>query len=94
MKHTSEHKLFAKIEDMKSKGEHADIIIVGDTVISYGDEIIEKAKDEQDAIDICTKLTGNTHYVLTSVFIAVMDEDMNVKHMGDGNKRGKDMWRV
>ena len=36
---------------MKNNVDHADIIIVGDTIISFGDEVIEKAKDEADAIE-------------------------------------------
>ena len=49
--HTAHSKLLDKVESIKSSGDHADIIIVGDTIISFGDEVIEKAKDEQDAIE-------------------------------------------
>lgn len=52
VKHTSEHKLFNKIEELKSNNEKVDIIIVGDTIISFGDEIIEKAENEDHAIEI------------------------------------------
>ena len=83
---TSYHKLLDKIEDLKSKQEHADIIIVGDTVISYDGDIIEKAENAEHAISICKRLTGQTHTVMTSVFIAFLDQDLNItgkKHILD-----------
>mmetsp|Transcript_15371 Transcript_15371/g.13429 ORF Transcript_15371/g.13429 Transcript_15371/m.13429 type:complete len:216 (+) Transcript_15371:15-662(+) len=78
VKSTSEHKLLNKIEELKSNGEKADIIIVGDTIISFENEIIEKAEDEADAINILTKLSGESHSVLSSAYIAFLDEDLEI----------------
>ena len=47
---TSEMKMIHKIDEFKTNGEKADIIITADTIISMDDkEIIEKPENSEDA---------------------------------------------
>lgn len=46
---------------------HDAIIIAADTVVLLDDEILGKPKDEEDAINILTKLSGRKHEVVTGV---------------------------
>lgn len=48
---------------------HDAIIIAADTVVLLDDEILGKPKDESDAINILTKLSGRKHEVVTGVCI-------------------------
>jgi septum formation protein len=43
------------------------VILGADTTVVLGDEILEKPRDEQHAIEMLTKLSGNTHSVFTGV---------------------------
>lgn len=60
----------------KMKGEEvihktqADLLVSADSVVYFGDEIIEKPKNELDAIEILKKLQGNTHVFLTGLYVA------------------------
>lgn len=45
-------------------------IIAADTIVVWGDEIIGKPKDRDDAITILQKLSGQHHKVITGVVIA------------------------
>ncbi|CAI2380790.1 unnamed protein product [Moneuplotes crassus] len=78
VKSTAEGKLIDKIEEIKQKEEKVDIIIVGDTVISFGDKIIEKAEDEEHAFSIIKELQGETHDCLSAVVIAFLDSEMEI----------------
>ncbi|CAI2379448.1 unnamed protein product [Moneuplotes crassus] len=90
VKKTAEGKLNDKLEELRKICENGDsaqdfmttkeptIVIVGDTVISYQDQIIEKAEDEQHAAEILRLLSGGTHDCISSVFISFLDKDMNV----------------
>lgn len=42
-------------------------IIAADTIVVFGNEIIGKPKDREDAIQILTKLSGQHHQVITGV---------------------------
>ena len=44
-------------------------ILAADTIVVCNDRIIGKPKDRQDAINILTELSGNTHRVITGVAI-------------------------
>lgn len=46
-----------------------DIIITADTLVALGTEVLSKPKDEQDAFNMLSKLSANTHEVLTAVSI-------------------------
>jgi len=47
-----------------------DIIIAADTIVVLGEEIIGKPQNRNHAIEILTKLAGNTHQVITGVEIS------------------------
>lgn len=44
-----------------------EIYITADTIVWLKDKVINKPKDEQDAINILTQLSGNMHEVITGV---------------------------
>ena len=52
-----------------------DILVIGaDTVVSYGDQILGKPVDEEDAIRMLRMLSGNTHSVYTGVTFVFIDK--------------------
>ena len=53
------------------------VIISADTAVIYNDIILGKPKDYNDALNILTSLSGNTHIVVTSV--CVIDNEKNKK---------------
>jgi len=72
---TSEMKLLHKLEELKEKGDKADIVITADTIISInGQEIVEKPSDSEHAFKILKRYNDSEyHEVLTSVWIAFVD---------------------
>lgn len=53
-----------------------DILVIGaDTVVAYGDRILGKPKDEADAREMLTMLSGQTHSVYTGVTIVFLSAD-------------------
>lgn len=63
------------------KEEHAEIttaqdmcIIGSDTVVAYGDEILGKPKDDEDAKRMLRMLQGNVHAVYTGVTVVVINK--------------------
>lgn len=59
-----------------------DIIVSADTIVVFNNKIIGKPKDKNDAFDILSKLSGNTHFVETCVFVLklnteIMNSDKN-----------------
>lgn len=65
IEYIAEHKALSildKIDDC--------ILISADTVVVLNNKILGKPKDENDAFTMLKKLSGNTHKVVTSVFIA------------------------
>ncbi|RLD30193.1 MAG: septum formation protein Maf [Bacteroidetes bacterium] len=44
-----------------------DILITSDTIVWHNNEALGKPKDEQDAFDMISSLSGETHEVITSV---------------------------
>lgn len=52
-----------------------DILVIGaDTVVAYGDEILGKPKDKEDAGRMLTLLQGNTHSVYTGITLVFIDK--------------------
>ncbi len=61
-------KLKAVVSHLEETDNTKDVIVLSaDTVVAYGDKILEKPKDEQDARDMLALLQGNTHQVYTGV---------------------------
>lgn len=56
-----------KVLSVYNKIKNDDVTIIGaDTVVVLDDEILTKPKDEEDAIKTLKKLSGKTHFVVTS----------------------------
>lgn len=50
-----------------------DIMVIGaDTIVAYGNEILGKPKDEEDAFRMLSMLSGNLHSVYTGVSIILL----------------------
>lgn len=59
------------------KKVHNAIIIAADTVVLLDHEILGKPKDEADAINILTKLSGRKHEVVTGVCMQRGEQQMS-----------------
>lgn len=58
----------------EAKGQ--DILVIGaDTVVAYGDKILGKPKNEENAREMLTLLSGNTHSVYTGVTCVFISAD-------------------
>jgi len=53
-----------------AKRNPRDVVLAADTVVAVGNKIIGKPNDLQDAVRILRRLSGRTHQVYSSVFIA------------------------
>lgn len=52
-----------------------DILVIGaDTVVAYGNEILGKPKDEEDARRMLSMLQGKTHSVYTGITLVFIDK--------------------
>lgn len=67
--YTSELALLKAVSVAK-KVEDADAVIISaDTVVYFGNEILEKPKDEEDAFLMLKKLSGKIHQVYTGICV-------------------------
>lgn len=58
----------------EAKGQ--DILVIGaDTVVAYGNKILGKPKDEENAREMLSLLSGNTHSVYTGVTCVFISAD-------------------
>ena len=58
----------------EAKGQ--DILVIGaDTVVAYGNKILGKPKDEENASEMLSLLSGNTHSVYTGVTCVFISAD-------------------
>ena len=51
------------------------VIIAADTIVVCNGEVIGKPINEEDAVKIISKLSGNTHSVITGVYIVQKDKE-------------------
>ena len=54
------------------------VIIAADTIVVYGDEIMGKPIDKDDAYRMLSRLRNSYHQVMTGV--AIIDTEKNIKH--------------
>lgn len=59
-----------------------DLIIGADTVVSMEDKIFGKPKDEEDAIEMLTALSGKKHTVFTGVALLTKSQPTNSESNG------------
>jgi septum formation protein len=52
------------------------IILAADTVVVLNEEIINKPKDREEAIEILSRLSGNKHLVITGVVIIKKEKEI------------------
>ena len=58
-----------------------DVIVIGaDTIVLLGDDILEKPTSEENAREMLTSLSGETHTVYTGVSIIRADRDQDRNH--------------
>lgn len=60
---------------VRSMHHSNEIILAADTIVVCNEQIIGKPKDREDAIEILTQLSGNTHKVITGVAILKKDDE-------------------
>ena len=66
---TAHHKALAVRHSLEEAHEQWDLIIGADTMVVFGNTVIGKPKDKEDAINILTLLSGHTHSVCSGVSI-------------------------
>ena len=64
-------KNLAELKSIKVSSKYPDQMVLGaDSVISLNNELINKPKSREEALDILQKLNGSVHYLITSVCIS------------------------
>jgi septum formation protein len=64
-------KNLAELKSTKVSNKHQDQMVLGaDSVISLNNELINKPKTREEALEILKKLNGSLHYLITSVCIS------------------------
>ena len=64
-------KNLAELKSIKISNTHQDKMVLGaDSVISLNNELINKPKTREEALEILKKLNGSLHYLITSVCIS------------------------
>jgi septum formation protein len=64
-----------KARFIKTSLSEPGVILGADTTVVLANEMLEKPRDEQDAIKMLTKLSGNTHTVFTGVGLVDVASD-------------------
>lgn len=67
--HIAEKKALAVIQQLKDNKtfDIDQVVLAADTIVVLGNEVINKPADRTHAIDMLTRLSGNTHRVITGV---------------------------
>src|SRR5829696_8095627 len=65
------------------RSKTASTIIAADTIVVFGNEIIGKPKDRDDAISILEKLSGQHHKVITGVVINGSGQEVSFADVTD-----------
>jgi septum formation protein len=70
------HIALEKAKKVRSLAGSDQIIIAADTIVVLGQEIIGKPKNRKEAVEILSKLSGQTHRVITGVAIINQEEEV------------------
>jgi len=63
------------IADLKA----GELLLTSDTIVLLNGEVIGKPKDEKDAVNMLSKLSGNTHVVISGVALTSSDKQETFK---------------
>ncbi|MCS3797447.1 Maf family protein [Niastella sp. OAS944] len=74
--HIAREKALAVKQKYESLNHADNIIIAADTVVVFGNTIIGKPKDREDALDILARLSGHKHQVITGVVIVKGEQEI------------------
>eukprot|EP00357_Protocruzia_adherens_P023829 CAMPEP_0115029412 /NCGR_PEP_ID=MMETSP0216-20121206/36986_1 /TAXON_ID=223996 /ORGANISM="Protocruzia adherens, Strain Boccale" /LENGTH=186 /DNA_ID=CAMNT_0002405993 /DNA_START=99 /DNA_END=660 /DNA_ORIENTATION=- len=74
VKENAHQKLLASLTDVKSYNLTYDIIIAGDSILSYQNKVFEKPKSEQEAKQRLALLSGQVCQFYTCVYLAVLKD--------------------
>ncbi len=69
---------FQKAIDIANKTSENDIVIGADTIVVLDDKILGKPKDEQDAFNTLTQLSGKYHKVITGICVLRLSDNKKV----------------
>ena len=61
-------------------GEQDSIVIGADTIVVFEEKVLGKPKDEQDAVNMLTMLSGKTHEVYTGVSLWMREKGKKVQY--------------
>ena len=65
-------KNLAELKSIRVSNKHPDKLVLGaDSVISLNNELINKPKSRQEALEILKKLNNSKHYLISSVCISI-----------------------
>jgi len=53
-----------------------DLLITADTIVSFNKELLKKPSDKEEAFNTLSKLSGNTHKVITGVCIKTLEKEV------------------
>jgi septum formation protein len=73
----AQHIALKKAMAVKAVAEDDSVILAADTIVVLGDEIIGKPADRADAVAILSKLSGQTHSVITGVVLMQGDKTVS-----------------
>ena len=64
-------KNLAELKSIKVSNKHPDEMVLGaDSVVSLNNQLLNKPKSREEALEILKKLNGSTHFLITSVCIS------------------------
>lgn len=64
------HIALSKANAIRKKAAYKDYtILAADTIVAMGNEIMGKPKDRTEALEMLSKLSGNTHQVITGIVL-------------------------
>ncbi len=59
-----------RLAQAKAMSVPGELVLAADTIVVAGGEVLEKPRDEADALRMLTRLSGRTHEVVTAVALA------------------------